>query len=482
MCSKKKRSLFGTVTSRITFWYTTIFGGLSLAVFLVVYVSLISSLDQRADGNLLSTVKEFEELYTSHGIDALRTEFQREAASRGIRRVFFRLLSPQHEVVATSDITPWSELKATKFDSHEESGIVAIFNTLQLPGHRHKVRVVSKRIRDGHLLQIGTTLQDDELLMEKYRETFGTALAVMLICGGFVGWLLTRWSMSGVERVTRTAVYIGKGDLSLRVPLCNEGREIQTLAYAFNEMLERIQALVRELKEVTNSVAHDLRSPITRIRGMAESTLLADKEDLDAYRQMAGAVVEESDRLVEIINTMLEIAQAESGVLQIAESLVDVREIIKDAEELFLPVAEDKSIRLDTDLPPESLTVFGDVARLQRVVANLLDNAIKYTPAHGRVTIAADIDASRVSIEVRDTGLGINQTDLSHIFDRFYRGEKSRSSPGNGLGLSLALAIVRAHGGDITVKSSPGKGSIFSIFLPYSPIHFISTFPKITKR
>jgi len=483
MYLKKESSLFGTVTFRLTLWYAVFFGGLSLMVFLVVYVSLISSLDQRTDKDLLSTAKEFEELYTSRGIDALRSEFQREATSRGVRRVFFRLLSPHHEVIAASDLTAWSELKAVNFssqgkfssqgrlsshegfDSHEELDIGVIFSTLKLPARRHRVRVVSGRMPDGHVLQLGMTLKDDEMLMEKYRETFGAALAVMLICGGVVGWLLARWSMSGVERVTQTAVRIGKGDLSLRVPLSNEGREIKNLACAFNEMLERIEALVRELKEVINNVAHDLRSPITCIRGLAESALL-DRKDLKAYRQMAGAVIEESDRLVEMINTMLEIAQAESGVLEITRSLVDVRQIIKDAQELFLPVAEDKLVRLDVSLPSEPLTVLGDVARLQRVVANILDNAIKYTPAHGRVIISADSDASGVSIAVRDTGPGIDQVDLPYIFDRFYRGEKSRSSPGNGLGLSLALAIIRMHGGDIAIKSLTGKGSTFTVCLP----------------
>ncbi|MFQ5668205.1 MAG: ATP-binding protein [Candidatus Binatia bacterium] len=466
---KVRPSPFGTVTFRLTLWYAGLFGGLSLAGFLLVYMSLTSSLSQRTDEELASTAKEFEALYTSHGIDALRAEFQREAQSRGIRRVFFRLLSPGHEVVAASDLTAWRALRTTPFDLPARSPGGVAFTTISLPEHPHDVRLVLKQVPDGRMLQIGTTLRDDEVLMEKYRDTFGTVLGVMLLCGGLVGWFLAKWSMSGVERVTQTAVRISQGDLSLRVPLGNEGREIEHLASAFNRMLERIQALVGELKEVTNNIAHDLRSPVTRIRGMAESTLLAEQQDVHAYREMAGAVVEESDRLVEMINTMLEIAQTESGVASIATPVVDVRQIIRDAQELFLPVAEDKGVRLEMDLPSTPMTVLGDLPRLQRTVANLLDNAIKYTPAHGTVTLAVRGDGPRVSIEFRDTGIGIGEAELRHIFDRFYRGEKSRSSPGSGLGLSLALAVVRAHGGDITVSTTPGKGSTFTVHLPAAP-------------
>ncbi len=459
---RKKASPFRTVTFRLTFGFGAIFGLLSLAVFLFVYTAMVSALGRRSDEELSSKAREFQALYRTHGIEALRSEFRREAASQGKERVFFRLLSPEGKARVSSDLGAWKGLPK---EIPLFRGGTGGFATLSLPGRSHQVRVLSRRLPGGDILEVGATLEGNEALVRKYRETFEIALAVMLVCGGLAGWFLARWAMSGVERVTEAALRIGREDLGLRVPPGKEGREIENLALAFNGMLERIQALVEELKEVTDNVAHDLRGPITRIRGLAESSLLSGEEG-DSWREAAGAVVEESDRLVEMINTMLEISRAEAGVLEIARAPVDLGEIVAAAGELFQPLAEEKGIDLESSYPEEALLVPGDKGRLQRAVANLLDNAIKFTPAGGRVELQARREEGKAKIQVKDTGSGIDPFDLPRIFERFYRGEKSRSSEGNGLGLSLARAVVRAHGGEIEVESAPGKGSAFTILLP----------------
>ena len=470
MFSKKNPSVPRSVTFRLTFLYAALFSALSIALFAVVYISLATNLEQQMDNALMDKAREFELLYAGHGVKALRAEFQREAESRGIRRVFIRVLSASGEVLAASNMSAWQGLKASHIQSQASRNGAVSFSTLSIPGHEHKVRLIRKQTGDGHVIQIGMTLRDSEGIMEKYRETFGTALLVMLLSGGLVGWLMARRAMSGVERVTQAASRIGKGDLSRRVAAGHEGQEIDALAMAFNAMLERIQALVNELREVTDNVAHDLRSPITRIRGIAEITL-SGEQDVEAYREMAATVVEESDRLVGMINTMLDIAKTDSGVAELSMKSLDMREIIDEAGELFQPVGDDRGVRIDLHLPPEPLFVVGDKAMLQRMVANLLDNAIKYTPSGGKVTISAIADAACVRIELADTGVGIDEKELSHIFGRFYRGDKSRSTSGSGLGLSLALAIARAHGGDISATSSPGVGSSFNITLPLSSPH-----------
>ncbi len=465
MFSKRRNSIFGTVAFRLTLWYAVLLAVLSLTVFVLVYIRLTYTLGHRLDEVLLSSVKEFEELYDEQSIDGLKDEFQREAASGGAKRVFFQMFSPDLKLLATSDMSKWKGIGKPLSVLEDLPNNKELFQTISVPGRKYNSRVIYKKITDGSIIEVGHTLKDNSILMERYRETFGWGFLVILALGSIVGWLLANRAMSGVKRVTQTAVRIGRGDLTHRVPVGQEGLEIHNLALAFNEMLERIQSLVTELKEVTNNVAHDLRSPITRIRGIAETTLTGQQK-LDAYQQMSSSVIEECDRLVGIINTMLDIAETQSGVANFTTTQVDIAGLIREAYELFQPVAEDKGVILECNIPANSLFVLGDIGRLQRVMANLLDNAINYTDSGGRVVIYVEGTQTQVKISVEDNGIGIDEEDLHQIFERFYRAEKSRSSHRNGLGLSLAHAIIHAHEGEITVESSPGKGSTFTIILP----------------
>ncbi|MGC9325832.1 MAG: sensor histidine kinase, partial [Desulfomonilia bacterium] len=228
--------------------------------------------------------------------------------------------------------------------------------------------------------------------------------------------------------------------------------------------LERIQALVEELKDVTNSIAHDIRSPLTRIRGVAETTLTGQPSP-EEYQDMAVMVIDECDRLTEMINTMLEIAQTDSGIAQLSRTSLDLVELVRDAYELFSAVAEDKNLSFTFDPRDKKIEIFGDRSRLQRAIANIVDNALKYTPHDGSVNITVWQDLSHAVLTVSDSGSGITEQDLPHIFDRFFRSDSSRSTPGNGLGLSLSQSIIKAHEGEISVTSAPGVGSTFTVLL-----------------
>jgi signal transduction histidine kinase len=245
-----------------------------------------------------------------------------------------------------------------------------------------------------------------------------------------------------------------------------KGDEIDQLAITFNQMLDRIQALLTEIKEMSDNIAHDLRSPITRIRGIAEVTLTTGKS-LGEYEAMAASTIEECDRLLDMINTMLMISKAEAGVDHLIREEIDLTEVVQEACKLFEPTAEDKGIALGYHLPDES-RFLGDTQMIQRMLSNLLDNAIKYTPPGGSVGVSVSENDGQVVVSVKDTGIGISPRDLPHIFERFYRGDESRSQSGIGLGLSLARAIARGHGGDITATSTPNQGSTFIITLPKS--------------
>jgi signal transduction histidine kinase len=244
----------------------------------------------------------------------------------------------------------------------------------------------------------------------------------------------------------------------------DRGDEIDQLAMTFNQMLDRIQTLVTEIRQMGDNIAHDLKSPLTRIRGSAEIALTTARSPAE-YEAMAAGAIEECDRLLAMINTMLMISRTEAGVEKPARESLDLTALAREACELFGTPAEDQGIALACSVP-ETCPVTGDHRMLRRLIANLLDNALKYTQAGGSVELTVFQNAGSAALTVRDTGSGISAGDLPRIFERFYRCDQSRSVAGTGLGLSLARAIARAHGGEITVESRPGRGSAFTVTLP----------------
>jgi signal transduction histidine kinase len=238
-------------------------------------------------------------------------------------------------------------------------------------------------------------------------------------------------------------------------------------------MVERIQLLLSSIREITDNIAHDLRSPVARLRGRAEIALTRSvphgREAGDLPEEtLAEETLEECDRLLAMINTMLDISELEAGTARIEADTVDLGELVHDTRDLFEPVAEAAGITLRAEAEPGH-TIRGDVNGLQRALGNVVDNALKYTPEGGSVMVRLRPAEGAMKITVQDTGVGIPEEESERIFDRFYRGDRSRSQQGSGLGLSLARALVRAQGGDITLKSRVGEGTKFTLLLPGIP-------------
>jgi signal transduction histidine kinase len=319
----------------------------------------------------------------------------------------------------------------------------------------------------GIIVQIGQSLEGGTRLLDAYRRLFAVTMFFLLLLSALIGGFMARQALSGVGRISKVARRITEGDLDSRVPVTQRRDEIDGLADTINQMLDRIQSLVAEIREMGDNIAHDLKSPITRIRGLAEVTLMTGKQIAD-FEQMAASIIEDSDRLLDMINIMLEISRTEAGVGVRLDETVELDGLLRKACDLFLTLAEDKNIRLVCRVDgPGPVRVRGDQRQLQRMIANLLDNAIGYTRPGGEVRVELDIDPNRrVTVRFEDTGIGIPEEALGRIFERFYRIDPSRSSVGAGLGLSLAHAIVRSHNGNITVESTPGRGSCFTVSLP----------------
>ena len=468
MYSNKTRGRSRSVVSRLTLWYGLICTLVSIAAYTLLSIKLDQNISRRVEHDLENEIIELKSIYTEKGLNGLQEEFDRESKADGLKKVFFRLLSPSYTILASSDVSGWDgiqkELSAVPVPAVNET----VFFTLYDRNSPYNAHMVASRTFDENIVQFGVNLKSNNIFRRKFRNIFIAFSVIMFALSTLSGWLIARRAMSGVRRVTQAVSHIYKGRLRQQVSFNNEGREIDELAEAFNEMLIRIESLVRELKEVSDNAAHDLRSPITRMRGAAETTLTGPQE-IEAYREMGLVMLEESERLTHMINTTLEIAQTESGLLEVIRTPVDITTLLKNAAELFQPVADEKQIKLHVNLSADPLIIRGDKTRLQRTVANLLDNAIKYTPPEGEISLTAFPHGKLIKIEISDTGIGISHEDTSRIFERFYRSEKSRSTQGNGLGLSLARTIIQSHGGSITVRSKLNEGSTFTITLPRDP-------------
>ncbi len=315
-----------------------------------------------------------------------------------------------------------------------------------------------ERLPNGSRLLVGRDLSERGRFAEILSRTILGGLALVIVVGLAGGLILARRVLVRLDAVTDTSRTIMAGDLSGRLPVSGSGDEFDRLAASTNQMLERIGELMNELRQVTDDVAHDLKTPLTRLRNRAEEALRTARTDAD-YRAALDSVIEESDGLLRTFNTMLVIARAESGAAREAMSRVNVSEVVESVAELYEPSAEEAGLTLSATAEPD-LYVHGNRELIAQAIANLIDNAIKYGAREGEggtIEVSAVRTGERIELAVADRGPGINAEDRVRVLERFVRLESSRTRPGSGLGLSLANAIAKLHGGILDIRDNdPG--------------------------
>jgi signal transduction histidine kinase len=425
---------------RLALWYSTLFViGAILIVFLTYWLTS-TSLAQRDRQILRAKLGEYATAYQTGGLgrlaDTVRAE-QRTAPER----LFVRVVDRGAEAIVLSQPEGW-ELSALETDS--------------------------TTLWDGTLVQVGKSTEPRSDLLARFRATLGVVTLTIVLIALSGGVVVTQSALLPIRRLTKAVGRIVRtGRTDERVPLTlNGGRPdaIDELTMLFNAMLDKIEGLVTAMRDALDNVSHDLRTPLTRIRGTAEMALAAPA-DVDRYREALADCVEETDRVLLMLNTLMDISEAESGTLQLRQEKVLLGDIVARAIDLYRDVAEAKGVALTSTLQPD-VSVMADGTRLQQVAANLIDNALKYTPSGGQVAVEVVQEGGRALLRVRDNGAGIKPDELPRIWDRLFRGDASRAERGLGLGLSLVKAIVKAHGGTVDVASELGKGSTFTVTLP----------------
>ena len=349
----------------------------------------------------------------------------------------------------------WLETNYRRLEAPEGNDHRALVQVVQLPG--------------GFRLLVGRDLEERERLFGIIANAGQWSLALVIVLGLAGGFFVSRRVLNRVEAMTDKAQIIMAGDLAGRLPVAGTGDELDRLAEHLNAMLERIEALMRGLKEVSDNIAHDLKTPLTRLRNRCEQALRGSADVAD-YRAALEATIAESDELIRTFNALLMIARAESGQARDNMTEFDAAEIARDVGELYEPLADEKGITLTVDAPGAA-PVRGNRELVSQALANLIDNAIKYAGPNGQVNgapaeivIKAGNDGERIALSVADRGPGIAEADRGRVVERFVRLEQSRSEPGSGLGLSLAAAVARLHGGELKLEDNrPGLRSTIAL-------------------
>ena len=469
MSLESLKQLWKRIGFRLWLWYSVIFLITSLILLLLIQSWLSAFLAKRDHQSAELELKELVALYESGGINSVRKEVAIHDTLPTQESFYFRIASPEKQTLLSSHSPSYEkfgpeDLEGSptvsddgwiRLSEQEDKSEVRIF------GNADALEVASQRLPDRTLLQVGRSTEYREDLLEDFRFVFAISMIPLFLLGGL---LLTFRGLRPLRMMLVTMKSIQAGNMQSRVPVGRKNDELDEVAKLFNAMLEKIQNLITAMRNSLDNVAHDLRTPVTRLRVTAEAALQSQSEP-EAYREALSDCLDETETILAMLDTLMDISEAESGSMKLSFDNIPVKKLLEDTIDLYEHVAEDKGLRVNLDCR-ESLIVKGDRNRMRQALANLLDNAIKYTDSGGTILLEAQQSDHEIVIVIRDTGIGMLPNELPHIWDRLYRSDQSRSQRGIGLGLSLVRAIVEAHNGRVEASSEIGKGSSFRIFLP----------------
>jgi signal transduction histidine kinase len=443
-------SLLRTTTFRLALSYLGIFSVSAIALLLLVSWSTSMFIEWQVQETVEAEVTGLSEIYRDRGLSGLADIIgQRARQDIEGHSVYILLGSDSHTLAGNlqtwpadvSDTLGWVRFPV------ERSGGLSF--TAEVMAHAYE-------LPSGNRLLVGRSLADAKRVKLAINRALGWGLALTILLGVVGGYLTSRHLLQRVEAMSRTARRIFGGDMSQRMNLSGSDDEFDSLAESFNEMMDEIERLLEGIRTVSDNVAHDLRTPLNRLRSRIDLMLMGEA-DAATYRRVLEETMAEADNLLATFNAILTISQAEAAARRDSLEVLNPARLAEDVAELYEPLAEEKGISLTCHADP-GLSVRGDRHLLFQALANLVDNAVKYTPPGGSVGVSvAGSDSGEITVTVADSGPGIPAAERDRVLDRFVRLDATRTTPGNGLGLSLVRAVARQHGATLALDDhAPG--------------------------
>jgi len=489
------RSVLDSVRVRLTVWYSAVLAVVLVVVSVTTYLIVRKTSMQRTDTDLQVQADSFlttfrAELADAHSTQALAilSAAQQAMIEHRTNSDTFVVQGPRDETIAAPDDVLASgtrpgwvtrALASSEFQRFSKMDASKGARLETIHGERSRLRAYSRQFRvnnDSYLLIVLHSLHAENETLETIRLTFTWMILMGLLLAGTGGYFLARKSLAPAVAMGEHARRIGATNLHDRLPVLNANDELGQLATIFNDLLDRLDQSFERQRRFIADASHELRTPLAILRGEAEVAMSQPGREAEDYLESLEVLHEQTSRLIKIVEDLFTLTRADSGQYPLSPEDVYLEEVVADCAHSARTLAREKNIELSVDGSSECM-VRGDSALLRRMILNLLDNAIKYTPRGGRVDIACGAVGAGFEVHVKDTGPGIPKELQSRIFDRFFRADPARSRSGHeggaGLGLSIALWIAQAHHGRLELSRSDATGSDFAVFLPgptFAPI------------
>jgi signal transduction histidine kinase len=425
--------LVRTASFRLSALYAILFGGCVLLLGAAAFWSTRSALEMQLTRRIEAEMTLLEQEFRSNGIDRLVAAVRQRTQDKG-NLDYFVLDSAGKRLAG--DLPTTDRLGWIQFDAGQDAGE-------EQAGENEPVRALVKQLDDGFRLGVGEDLEQVNEMEQTFLGILASALGIVLVLGIGGGLLLSAAFLRRVDMITRTADAIIDGDLSRRIERTGSGDDFDHLSATLNVMLDRIAGLMENLRQVSNDIAHDLRTPLSRLRQDLEEAQKRDLTAADFKRVIEGAVAE-ADVLLETFSALLRIAQIEAGTRRSAFRPLDLSDVVRTVAEAYAPAVEESGRMLSAEIT-DAVQVNGDRGLLSQLFVNLVENALRHTPAGTTITLRLSRQGAAALAEVADTGSGIPKDERAKVLRRFYRLERSRTTAGSGLGLSTVAAIVELH-------------------------------------